>query len=210
MVILRLPGRWRMARFRIRGYGGSDCTTKGTTQDGALAATDFVAYGCASSSAKSSAYRGIHGRISRIRCSSKQGGRQEKVSRDHGQKESLLIKSGMGIIVIVSHELSDDLHTLPGFRCRCRVQQSVQSETCKRLANRVNRIERTHAPRYARQDVRNRQSPDNRRLTSSPASRFMGRKFQTCSPATGRFPPECDHPGCGSCALCLPHHRGGS
>jgi hypothetical protein len=74
VVILGLPGRWRMARFGIRGYGGSDCTTKGATQDGALAATDFVAYGCASSSAKSSADRGIHGRISRVRCSSKQGG----------------------------------------------------------------------------------------------------------------------------------------
>ena len=74
MVILGLPGRWRMARFGIRGYGGSDCTTECTTQDGALAATDFVAYGCASSAAKASAYRGIHGRISRVRCSSKQGG----------------------------------------------------------------------------------------------------------------------------------------
>jgi hypothetical protein len=54
--MLRLRRWWRMARFRIRADGGSDCTTKGTTEDGALAATDFVAYGCASSSANPSAY----------------------------------------------------------------------------------------------------------------------------------------------------------
>ena len=63
-----------MARFGIRADGGSDRTTKSTPEDGPLAATDFIAYGCAGGSAESSAYRCIHGGIPGVSGSAEQRG----------------------------------------------------------------------------------------------------------------------------------------
>lgn len=51
MLVLRLPRGRRMTRFRIGGYGDSDRSAQGAADDGALAATDFVADGCAGCSA---------------------------------------------------------------------------------------------------------------------------------------------------------------
>jgi hypothetical protein len=74
LVILGLPWSRRVARFGIGADGGSDCAAKGAPEDGALAATDFIAYGCAGGSAESSAYRCIHSGIPGVRGSAKQRG----------------------------------------------------------------------------------------------------------------------------------------
>jgi hypothetical protein len=63
-----------VARFGIRADGGSDCAAQGAPEDGALAATDFIAYGCAGGSAESSAYRCVHSGIPGVRGSAKQRG----------------------------------------------------------------------------------------------------------------------------------------
>ena len=60
LVILGLPWSRRVARFGIGADGGSDCAAQGAPEDGALAATDVIAYGRAGGSAESSAYRCIH------------------------------------------------------------------------------------------------------------------------------------------------------
>ena len=71
-MVFVLPGwchvmRFRMMLFRVCDYSGSDRGTDGPSHDGTVAATDFIAYGRASGSANAPAYRGIKGRIPRVR-----------------------------------------------------------------------------------------------------------------------------------------------
>lgn len=73
-MILGLPWSRRVARFGIRADGGPDGAAEGATEDSTLAATDFVAYGCAGGPAESSAYRGIHGGVPGVRGSAEQRG----------------------------------------------------------------------------------------------------------------------------------------
>jgi hypothetical protein len=63
-----------VARFGIRADGGSDGAAEGAPEDRALAATDFIAYGCAGGSAESSAYCCIHSGIPGVRGSAEQRG----------------------------------------------------------------------------------------------------------------------------------------